>query len=121
MIRFLTPYNERNDCYEARFVCYMGAFRSVDEADAYWMAYMTGNGIMKGGDSADTTAEETTAAPTEAPTAEETTEAPTEAPTAEETTAAPTEPAKSGCGSVIGFGAVAILAAAAAFVALKKD
>ena len=85
----------------------MGAFRSVDEADAYWMAYMTGNGIMKGGDSADTTTEETT-------------EAPTEAPTAEETTAAPTEPAKSGCGSVIGFSAVAVLTAAA-FVALKKD
>ena len=40
------------------------------------------------------------------------TEAPTEAPTDEP---------KSGCGSVIGFSAVAILAAAAAAVALKKD
>ena len=30
-------------------------------------------------------------------------------------------PAKEGCGSVIGFSAVAILAAAAAAVALKKD
>lgn len=64
-------------------------------------------------------------AATEAPTeeapeteepAEETTEAATEAPTAEVT-----EPAKSGCGSVIGFSAVAVLAAAAAAVALKKD
>ena len=100
-------------------ICYMGAFRSVDEADAYWMAYMTGNGIMSGG-AMDTTAEETTEEPTEAPTVEETTAAPTEAPTAEETTAESTEPAKSGCGSVIGFSAVAILAAAAAFVALMK-
>ena len=41
----------------------------------------------------------------------------TAAPDAGETTAAE----KSGCGSVIGFGAVAILAAAAAAVALKKD
>ena len=32
-----------------------------------------------------------------------------------------TEAPKEGCGSVIGFGAVAILAAAAAAVALKKD
>lgn len=64
--------------------------------------------------------------PTEAPTEE--TEAPTdapetEAPTAEDTTAptteAPTEEPKSGCGSVVGFGVIAILGAA--FVALKKD
>ena len=63
---------------------------------------------------------------TEAPTEE--TEAPTdapetEAPTAEDTTAptteAPTEEPKSGCGSVVGFGVIAILGAA--FVALKKD
>ena len=64
--------------------------------------------------------------PTEAPTeevtepTEETTE---EAPTAEDTTAptteAPTEEPKSGCGSVVGFGVIAILGAA--FVALKKD
>ena len=54
---------------------------------------------------------------TEAPTEE------TEAPTAEDTTAptteAPTEEPKSGCGSVVGFGVIAILGAA--FVALKKD
>lgn len=63
---------------------------------------------------------------TEAPTEE--TEAPTdapetEAPTAEDTTAptteAPTEEPKSGCGSVMGFGVIALLGAA--FVALKKD
>ena len=66
-----------------------------------------------------TSAEKATEAPTEekteAPTEEATTEAPaTEAPTE-------TEAAKSGCGSVIGFSAVAVLAAAAAAVALKKD
>ena len=59
--------------------------------------------------------EEPTDAPTEAPT-----DAPTEAPT-EAPTAAPTEPAEGGCGSVIGFSAIAVLAAAAAAVALKKD
>ena len=56
--------------------------------------------------------EEKTEAPTDAPT-----EAPTQAPT-EPTTEAPTT--ESGCTSVIGFGAVAVLAAAAAAVALKK-
>ena len=66
------------------------------------------------------TEEETTAAPTEAPTETEapseeaTTEAPTEAPTE-------TEAPAGGCGSVIGFSAIAVLAAAAAAVALKKD
>ena len=77
----------------------------------------------------ETTPEETTAEeePTEEPTEAPETEAPTEAPV-EETTEAPTEAtedttaeAESGCGSVIGFGAIAILAAAAAAVALKKD
>ena len=41
-----------------------------------------------------------------------TTDAPTEAPT---------QPAKSGCGSALGFAAVALLTAAAAFVARKKN
>ena len=62
-------------------------------------------------------------APTEAPT-EPKTEAPTEAPTEPATdaaTEAPTEAPKGGCGSVIGFGAAAVLMAAAAAVALKKD
>ena len=65
-----------------------------------------------------TSAEKATEAPTEekteAPTEEATTEAPTEAP-------AETEAPKSGCGSVIGFSAAAVLMAAAAVVALKKD
>ena len=64
--------------------------------------------------------EEATEAPTEEKT-EAPTEETTEAPTEDATTEAPTEAPKSGCGSVIGFSAVAILAAAAAAVALKKD
>ena len=55
--------------------------------------------------------------PTEPPT-EEATEAPTQAPDAQTTTAAPVE--NKGCGGVIGFGAVAVLTAVAAAVALKK-
>ena len=65
-----------------------------------------------------TSAEKATEPPTEekteAPTEEATTEAPTEAPVE-------TEAPKSGCGSVIGFSAAAVLMAAAAAVALKKD
>ena len=64
--------------------------------------------------------EESTEAPTDAPE----TEAPTAAPetNAPETEAPATETeAEGGCGSVIGFSAVALLAAAAAAVVLKKD
>ena len=57
---------------------------------------------------------------TEAPT-DEMTEAPTEAPATEVPTEAPTQPAKSGCGSALGFAAVALLTAAAAFVAAKRE
>jgi hypothetical protein len=53
--------------------------------------------------------------PTEAPT-----EAPTE-PTTDTATEAPTQASEGGCGSVVGFSAAAILMAAAAAVALKKD
>ena len=100
-------------------LCFAGMFRSVDEAYAYANAWVEGIGL-------ETVDPNATEAPTEPPT-----EAPTDAP-AEDTTAAPeagdttaapdeTEAPKEGCGSVIGFGAVAILAAAAAAVALKKD
>lgn len=61
---------------------------------------------------------ETTKAPeTNAPDAD--TNAATQAPAV--TTGQTTEPAKSGCGAVVGFGVVAVLAAAAAFVARKKN
>ena len=66
--------------------------------------------------------EEATEAPTEEKTEAPETEAPaTQAPETQAPDNQETEPAKSGCGSVIGFGAVAVLAAAAAAVALKKD
>ncbi len=58
-----------------------------------------------------------TEAATQAPETEAATQAPAADTKAPETTAAATE---DGCASVIGFGAVAVLAAAAAFVALKK-
>jgi hypothetical protein len=66
---------------------------------------------------------ETEAPETEAPTAAPETEAPeTEAPATDApATEAPTTEAEGGCGSVIGFSVIAVLAAAAAAVALKKD
>ena len=65
--------------------------------------------------------EEATEAPTEAKTEAPETEAPeTEAPAADTNEPTTDAPVEGGCGSVIGFGAVAILAAAAAVVALKK-
>ncbi len=75
----------------------------VDQAGAYDYAGMT--------------VEETTEAPDapETPAPETTPE--TEAPATE----APTTEAEGGCGSVIGFSAIALLAAAAAAVVLKKD
>jgi hypothetical protein len=101
-------------------VNFMGYFRSIAEAQAYTSARLN----MAPETEAPT--EEKTEAPTdevtEAPTDAET-NAPeqggdaTQAPDGEQTTA----PAKEGCGSVIGFSAIAILAAAAAAVALKKD
>jgi hypothetical protein len=105
-------------------LCFAGMFRSVDEAYTYANTWLAGNEVETKDPNA---TEEETEAPTEAPT-DEVTEAPetnapeqggdaTQAPDGEQTTA----PAKEGCGSVIGFSAIAILAAAAAAVALKKD
>ena len=65
--------------------------------------------------------EEATEAPTEEKTAAPTEEETTAAPTVEDTTAAPTEETKGGCGAVVSIASVAVLAAAAAAVALKKD
>ena len=89
---------------------------------------LVANLAQSGGDETPTDpAEETTEAPAGEVTEETTTEAPaevtTEAPTAEVATEAPseTEAPKGGCGSVVGFGAIAILTAAAALVVGKKD
>ena len=98
-------------------MCYMGYFRSIAEAQAYTSARLS----MEPETEAPT--EEKTEAPTDEVTEAPETNAPeqggdaTQAPDGEQTTA----PAKEGCGSVIGFSAIAILAAAAAAVALKKD
>ena len=104
-------------------LCFAGMFRSVDEAYAYANTWLSTNTEVETKDPNAT--EEETDAPTEAPT-DEVTEASTDAPqqggdATEAPTEAPTDEPKSGCGSVIGFSAVAILAAAAAAVALKKD
>ena len=64
--------------------------------------------------------EEVTEVPTDAP-VEETTETPVDDTAVEAETPACTEAPKSGCGSVVGFGVMAILTAAAAFVVGKKD
>ena len=65
--------------------------------------------------------EEATEPPTEAPTEPPVTEAPTDAPTDAPATEAPTTGEKDGgCGGIVGFASVAVLAAAAAAVALKK-
>ena len=101
-------------------LCFAGMFRSVDEAYTYANEWLAGNTEVETKDpnATEPETEPETEAPTDAP-AEDT----TAAPEAGDTTAAPneTEAPKEGCGSVIGFGAVAILAAAAAAVALKKD
>lgn len=96
-------------------ICFAGMFRSEDEAYAYAEKYLRENTDVD----PDATKEET-----EAPTDPETQAPETQAPEtqAPETQAEGTEATQEeGCSSVIGFSAVAILAAAAAAVALKKD
>ncbi len=99
-------------------ILFAGMFRSYDEGKAYGEEHLKTVGVLP---SDWTEAPETTAEPeTEAPE----TEAATQAPAADtgasgETTAAATTE-EEGCASVIGMSAVAVLAAAAAFVALKK-
>ena len=101
-------------------VCFAGMFRSEDEAYAYAGAWFD----TRSGDDPVVDPDETTAAPDETPAApDETTAAPNETTAApNETTEAPVTVGsdKEGCGSVIGVSAVAVLAAAAAAVALKK-
>ena len=96
-------------------VCFAGMFRSEEEAYAYAEGWFAEREIETNAPANETTAapsdNETTAAPAET-TAPATTEAPT--------TQAPNTEDPNGCGSVIGVSAVAILAAAAAVVALKK-
>ena len=103
-------------------ILFAGMFRSYDEGKAYGEEHLKTIGVL---DSDWTEAPETTAAPTtEAPETDpaevDTNAADTNAvgTGATETTAAATT--EGGCASVIGMSAVAVLAAGAAFVALKK-
>ena len=120
---FRIDFNGMDVANEGEFeICYMGCFRSWDEAAVFGTRY------LKGED-----AEVSTEDPTEEVTSEATgdttvadqgnaTEAPTEG-NGDAATGAPaeTEAAKSGCGSVMGFGAAVILCAMAAAAALKKE
>lgn len=118
-------------------LCFAGMFRSEAEGYAYAEAWLAANGVTTpdepGDDPADTgdeTTEDTQAGNVEDTTAAGNTEDTTVAGNDNETVAdgATTAPAdettaeaeKKGCGAVVGFGAVAVLAAAAAAVALKK-
>ena len=106
-------------------LCFAGMFRSEAEAYAYANAWLAQGGVeTKDPDATEEPEEDTTADPAEdttaAPADGETTAAPADGETTAATndTTAPTE--EKGCGAVVGFGAVAVLAAAAAAVALKK-
>ena len=120
---FRIDFNGMDVTDEGEFeICYMGCFRSWDEATVYGTRY------LKGED-----AEISTEAPTEEVTSEateETTaapagndpEAPTNAPDGNATAdPADTDAPKTGCKSVLGIGAAALLCAMAAAVALKKE
>ena len=98
-------------------ICFAGMFRSENEAYAYAQTWLAGIGEETG---------IATDAPTNPP--EDDTDAPTDAATDAPTNAGDDATdeggndgdAAPGCASVVGMGAVAILAAAAAAVALKK-
>lgn len=110
-------------------ICYTGMFRSAEESKAYAEAYLADKGV-----NTTVTDDATTTDPVDPDNDAATTEPVDNADTkAEDTkateTKAETKPAtddkknddkKGGCGSTITMGAVAILAAAAAAVALKK-
>ncbi len=111
---------------------FMASFRSIEEAHAYADAWAEENIVIETG--ADTDAPVVTDAPvdtdapaddTDAPVVDtdapaDDTDAATDAETKAETKAETEAPAAEGCASVIGFGAVAVIAAAAAAVVLKK-
>ena len=114
------------------YICYMGFFRSVEEAKAYTDAYVNANNIVvddateKDTEVATDPADETkkpdeTKAPDESKKPEET-KAPDESKKPEETKDETTAGGDSeGCASVIGGAAALVLAAMAAAVALKKN
>ena len=98
-------------------IMYMGWFRSVEEAQQYAIDRLQMAPVTEAPetDAPETEAPDTNAAADTDAAVDTNAAADTKAP---ETTAAAT--VAEGCASVVGFGAVAVLAAAAAFVALKK-
>ena len=111
----LVPFYDAQDFAQETFDIAWIKFYQNDPTDLYEADFYVA------GSEEETTAEETEAPTEEATTAPaEDTEAPTNAP--EVTTEAPTDAPveKKGCGSVIGFGVVAVMSAMAAAVALKK-
>lgn len=97
-------------------ICYMGMFDTVDNAKKYADDYTGMPAITEPEEESSSAPEESSSAPEESSSAPE--ESTTAAPVESETKA---PEKKSGCGSVVATGAVvAVLAAAAAAVALKK-
>ncbi len=110
------PSDEEYSQWDIEFMAF---FRSVEEAQTYADEYIRNKGIDP-----DATQPEETEPETDPETDPETNEQGTTADTTDGTTAGTEGEDKTddttGCASVIGFGSVAVLAAAAAFVALKK-
>lgn len=105
-------------------ICFAGMFRSEEEAYAYANSWLATNTEVETKDpnATEEPTEPVTEPVTQAPDQGDATQAPeTNAPEGDTAQATETEATEEGCGSIIGFGAVAILAAAAAAVALKKD
>ena len=102
-------------------ICFAGMFRSVEEGTAYAEQYLKTNNIISEDytkapeetKAPDIEAEDTNDGETNPADTNDDTNASTDKPTTD-------DPAKEGCGSVIGMSAAAVLAAASAFVALKK-
>ena len=119
---FRIDFNGMDVTNEGEFeICYMGCFRSWDEATVYGTRYLKGEDaeISTKDPTEEVTSEateETTAAP-----AGNDPEAPTNAPDGNATAdPADTDAPKTGCKSVLGIGAAALLCAIAAAVALSR-
>ncbi len=101
-------------------VCFVGFFRDMEDAEGYVYDYL---GVEKPAETESTTEEATTEAPEETTDATtETTKAPEQTTGADSDNNTANDDENSGCGSVVGFGAVAVVTTigAVAFVTFKK-
>jgi len=101
-------------------VCFVGFFRDMEDAEGYVYDYL---GVEKPAETESTTEEATTEAPEETTDATtETTKAPEQTTGADSDNNTANDDENSGCGSVVGFGAVAMVTTigAVAFVTFKK-